>query len=105
MAILIGVINKKRDESFKNEGVESICKLIEIRKMSKGILSSQTVAFVEFFVDGKRLLKPTPAYDENTPIGGCYPISYLLTNPSVLEVDFKNLIFCDSLEVQRSNYQ
>ncbi len=84
----------KRNKALSDNGVEGICKVVEIKKLTKGVTTRQEVAIIEYYVKGG-YYRTSVAIFPNTKKGTCYKTLYSSENPKVVEVDFEESIPCN----------
>jgi len=89
-----------RNKTLKNKGVQSICKVIEIKDIGEGAEALDSkAAYFSYQVDGKEYI----SYDSfylGTFVGSCYEIIYLPSNPKRVKVNFEKEVDC----LNYSNY-
>lgn len=82
-----------RNQKLSNESVVGVCKLVDLKRKTKGVTTREYVAVVEYFVNGIKYSKTLPAYPD-IKIGLCYETLVVPTSPKIIEVDFNKSIDC-----------
>lgn len=84
----------KRNKLLEEKSEFSIAKVYDIKSTTKGVTTRQTLAFIEYYVEGIKYEGTTPIYP-NTKINNCYEIKYVISNPKIFEVNFNNASICE----------
>lgn len=95
--LLLGAVFTRgyiRKSTLGLNGVESVCKVVEIKKVGRGArtLDSKAVYF-SYQVDGNEYID-SDTYYSGVTVGDCYKIIYLPTNPKIVKVNFKKPLDC-----------
>jgi len=83
----------KRRNLLKEEGEIGIAKVIRIKTGTKGTTTRETLAFLEYHIDGIKFEGTTSPFP-NTKVGQCYEIKYVESNPKIFEVNFNRSVNC-----------
>ena len=90
-----------RNKTLKNKGVQSICKVIEIKDIGEGAEALDSkAAYFSYQVDGKEYISHDQHFLIGTSVGDCYEIIYLPSNPKRVKVNFEKEVDC----LNYSNY-
>ena len=87
LVVLIAIYLKQRNDGlFNKEGVETICKILDIEKRRKGVTTSQILATVEYTTYlGETIVNTVPNRKE-FEVGNCYKLKYLKSDKMIIRV-------------------
>lgn len=90
----IFVMGNLRKNKLNKEGVKSVCKVIEIKKVGEGSRTLDSRAIYFSYQVGDKEFVDTDTYYTGVSVGDCYEIIYLPSNPRNVKANFKKPIKC-----------
>jgi hypothetical protein len=93
LIILLGYQVYHKNVQLKNNGVSTLCKVIEIKAVERGYRIDDSAAFIRYNVNGKEYSDYVPN-DLNARVGKCYELIYSKENPGNIKVLFNKEINC-----------
>jgi hypothetical protein len=93
MFFLFFFISKCEGNILKNEGIEGIGKIFDIKQTIKGKTTRKERVFIEYFYQKKRFVS-TRTKSSNVKVGECYKLLFVPRNPSNMNVDFNSKVDC-----------
>ena len=98
---IVFTIGYFKNKVLNEDGVRSVCKIIEIKNIGSGMRTFDSkAAYYSYQVDGKEYISHDQHFLIGTSVGDCYEIIYLPSNPKRVKVNFEKEVDC----LNYSNY-
>lgn len=95
MLLLVMVVVDRKSQ-IKENGIHGVAKVVDIRRKKKGVTTYRNIVYFTFFIYSKEYKQSVEILNRKVLKGQCYEITYIPTNPEIVDINFNKEIDCSN---------